>query len=122
MIAEKSIFIVSPQHQIELLDNGVIAGTNVPWKGDYSPSIDQVIAKVARVYRWCGGAIIFTGMGNDGAFGCNMLAHRGGKVWIQSPESCAIDSMPLSVKQKGCAGKIGTPEELAQQFCKTYGR
>ena len=100
VIREKTVYLISPLHQIELLEGGVLSPLPDPWGGRYRPSIDQVIAKVARVYRDRGGAIVFTGMGDDGANSCTMLHHRGGQVWIQSAASCAIDSMPVSVEKK----------------------
>lgn len=117
VIREKTIYLVSPRHQIELLEGGVLSPLpEQPWGGRYRPSIDQVIAKVARVYRNRGGAIIFTGMGDDGANSCTMLHHRGGQVWIQTAASCAIDSMPVSVEKQGCVHFSAAPEELARQF------
>ena len=117
VIREKTIYLVSPKHQIDLLEGGVLSPLpEQPWGGRYRPSIDQMIAKVARIYRDRGGAIVFTGMGDDGASSCTMLHHRGGTVWIQSAASCAIDSMPVSVEKKACVQFSAAPVELAQQF------
>lgn len=117
VIREKTVYLISPRHQIELLEGGVLSPLpDQPWGGRYRPSIDQVIAKVARIYRDRGGAIVFTGMGDDGANSCTMLHHRGGQVWIQTAASCAIDSMPVSVEKKGCVQFSAAPTELARQF------
>ncbi len=116
VIREKTIYLVPPSMQIDLLDNGVITPLPVPWKGDYSPSIDQVIAKVARVFADRGGAIIFTGMGDDGARSSKLLHYRGGEVWVQSAGSCAVDSMPVSVQAIMQAGEEGEPAQLARKL------
>lgn len=116
VIREKTIYVVSPEQQFELSDGGVISPLSEPWGGRYRPCIDQVIAKVARVYRNRGGAIIFTGMGDDGASSCTLMHHRGGQVWVQHFATCTIDSMPVSVTKKGCVSFSGKPEALAQQF------
>src|SRR5690606_21365580 len=110
----------SPQHQVELLEGGVLSPLPEPWGGRYRPSIDQVIAKVARIYRDRCGVIVFTGMGDDGANSCTMMHHRGGQIWIQTAASCAIDSMPVSVEKKGCVHFSAAPAELAQQFVKLH--
>lgn len=120
VIREKTVYLVSPQHQFELLEGGVLSPLPEPWGGRYRPSIDQVIAKVARIYRERGGAIVFTGMGDDGANSCIMLHHRGGQVWIQTAASCTIDSMPVSVAKKGFVHFSAAPAELAQQFVKLH--
>ena len=117
VIREKTVYLVSPRYQIELLEGGVLSPLpEQAWGGRYRPSIDQVIAKVARVYRDRGGAIVFTGMGDDGARSCTMLHHRGGTVWTQTAASCTIDSMPVSVEKKGCVQFSAAPAELARQF------
>lgn len=115
-VAEKCLYVVSPEHQIELLESGTIAATQKVWSGRFKPSLNQVIAKVARVYGAKGGAIVFSGMGDDGADSCKMLRHRGGQIWVQSPETCTVDSMPVSVMGRGCHHLQADPRALAQQF------
>lgn len=115
-IQEKSIYILSPEFTLDILQPGVIAPSNAPWSGCYKPSINQVIAKVARVYGAKGGAIVFSGMGDDGAKSCQLLHHLGGQVWVQSLASCALDSMPKSVTALGCVQHNGTPQQLARQL------
>lgn len=116
VIREKTIYLIAPQHQVELLEGGVLSPLPEPWGGRYKPSIDQVIAKVARVYRDRGGVIVFTGMGDDGANSCTLLHHRGGQVWVQSSASCTVDSMPVSVEKKVNVHYSGTPADLARRF------
>lgn len=116
VLREHTIYILSPIHQIDLSDSGILSPSQEPWEGRYRPSINQVVAKVARVYRQRGGVIVFSGMGDDGADSCGMMHHRGGQVWIQSPETCAIDSMPVSVAKRGLARLSAAPGELAKQF------
>lgn len=116
VIREKTVYLVPPSMQIDLLESGVITPLPVPWKGDYSPSIDQVIAKVARVFADRGGAIIFSGMGDDGARSSQLLHYRGGEVWVQSASSCAVDSMPMSVQAIMQAGEEGEPAQLAKKL------
>ena len=120
VIREKTVYLISPSSQIELLDNGIITPTGKPWEGDYSPSIDQVIAKVARIFANRGGAIIFTGMGDDGTRSSKLLHYRGGEVWVQSADTCAIDSMPTSVLAAMNSVQQGNPHELAKKLVARY--
>ncbi|RMD68151.1 MAG: chemotaxis protein CheB, partial [Gammaproteobacteria bacterium] len=76
----------------------------------YKPSIDDLILQVAERYGPRGGAIIFSGMGEDGVRGCLALAARGGRVWIQTPESCLADALPRAVGKRVPPEVTGTPE------------
>ena len=57
-----------------------------------------------------------TGMGNDGAIAAPRLAAQGAAIWAQSADSCAVSSQPDSVRETGCVGYSGTPEQLARQL------
>ena len=81
----------------------------------YSPSINQIIADVAARYGAQAGAIIFSGMGDDGVSGCRELAARGGQVWAQDAASCEISSMPDKVRASGVVGYSGAPPDLARR-------
>jgi len=115
MIAN-TVTVVPSHHQVELLEDGTLVTGEQPWRGEYRPSIDQVVATVANCFCEKSGVIFFSGMGNDGMTGARLMSRRGGQVWIQEPESCASDSMPYSIKQTDCVNKIGSPKELAQFF------
>lgn len=116
VLRERTVYITPPSHQVDLLDGGILTPVHKPWAGGYSPSIDQVIAKVARVYAHNGGAIIFTGMGDDGARSCKFMHFRGGQIWVQNSASCAVDSMPVSVQSYMSPDQEGTPQQLASQL------
>lgn len=116
------LYVVSPNQALDIVTPGRITPKQQPWAGRFTPSINQVIAKVARVYGAQGGAVMFTGMGEDGARGCQLLHHLGGQVWIQTPASSAIDSMPRSVERLGCTRFAGNPKELAQALQRRLNR
>lgn len=116
-IAAKHLYLISPDAQVEVTEGHMLVPTDAPWIGPYSPSANQVIAKVARVYGSAAGAIVFSGMGDDGAKSCQYLKGSGGKVWIQSPITCTVDSMPSCVKSNGRIDFEGSPEKLGQHFC-----
>lgn len=87
----------------------------------YHPSIDDVLQTVADRYGSAAGAIIFSGMGADGARGCVDLAEVGGTVWAQGAESCIISSMPDAARRSGAVSFSGTPEVLAQRLIEFVG-
>ena len=118
----KHIYLVPPAQQLEFDETGCMFVRNAPWAGDYAPSINQVMARVAKAFGKHSGAIVLTGMGDDGAATAKLVALSGGQVWVQSPESCTIDSMPNKVIETEVVSFVGTPQQLAEQFCREYTR
>lgn len=116
LVKEKSIYVVSPNHQLNFNEVGLMRPIKEAWVGPYCPSVDQVIARVARNFGKSSGAIIFSGMGNDGALSCKYMKNNGGTIWAQTPSSCTVDSMPVSAIETGSVTFKGTPEKLAEQF------
>ncbi len=116
LVKEKTIYIVSPDHQLNFNEVGLMLPVKEAWVGPYCPSIDQVIARVARHFGKNSGAIVFSGMGNDGALSCRFMKNTGGTVWVQTPNTCTVDSMPVSTIETGSVTFNGTPEKLAEQF------
>lgn len=110
------ITLISAERQVDILENGTLLVSEKPWSGFYAPSIDQVVANVARIYRGHSGLIVFTGMGDDGAASARLIKQQGGQVWVQSPESCTSSSMPEATLATNCVSFSGTPKELALQL------
>ena len=118
VLCDNTITLVTADCSVNIHDNGTLVVSKNPWGGCYSPSIDQVTANVARVYRQRSGIIIFSGMGDDGAASSRLIKQQGGKVWVQSPEQSTIASMPEAAIAAGTVSFIGTPPELADALAK----
>lgn len=115
VLEANSLTLVTARDSVEILANGtLVVNYGQSWKGSYAPSIDQLAANAARIYRERCGLIIFTGMGDDGAASCRLVKQVGGKAWAQSPDDCTSDSMPVSALATGCVSLSGTPEYLAR--------
>lgn len=80
------------------------------------PSIDAVMEEVARHFPGRCGAVVFSGMGDDGRRGCEAVGRAGGTVWAQDSASCAIDSMPLNARATGWVSRVAPPEALAAEL------
>src|SRR5690606_26281434 len=102
VLQRDSVTLVTAERRVDILENGTLVMTQEPWGGCYAPSIDQVVANVARSYRERCGLIIFTGMGDDGAVGSRLVKQQGGQVWVQTPDSCASPSMPEAALATRC--------------------
>lgn len=120
MLYSGCVYIVSPAFQFEITSTGVMHPVSDAWIGPFSPSVDQVMAKVARAYGKTSGAIIFSGMGDDGAKSCHYMKHSGGQIWVQSPESCTVDSMPASAQATGCVSYSAVASQLAVHFASRH--
>ncbi|HEX5513253.1 MAG TPA: chemotaxis protein CheB [Gammaproteobacteria bacterium] len=79
----------------------------------YLPAIDRLMEEVAHRFGRRSGAIVFSGMGDDGARGSVAIVRAGGMVWAQDAASCACDSMPNCARATGAVTRDGTPEQLA---------
>jgi chemosensory pili system protein ChpB (putative protein-glutamate methylesterase) len=86
------------------------------WRGHYAPSIDQLANRLAQLYREDCGAIIFTGMGDDGARGCSAIKEYAGQVWVQDPLECTVPAMPQAVIQRCETDFIGSVNQLASRI------
>ena len=78
--------------------------------------IDQILRSVAVFYGRRSGAIIFSGIGEDGSRGCTAMNEYGSEIWVQSDESCRFSSMPHYIHQSCDVVFSGTPEQLATRL------
>jgi chemosensory pili system protein ChpB (putative protein-glutamate methylesterase) len=110
------VLVVPTGGRLELDENGRILLTKKSWSGPYNPTINDVMAAVAKFHGDHAGAILFSGMGNDGAMGAVAIHDAGGYVWAQDEDSCVISSIPDSARRVGVVSFSGTPGELAQRL------
>ena len=107
------VLIVPNDRQLIVDSKGVVVLRELPEPGEYRPSIDRVLQDVAERFAAGAGAIIFSGMSDDAATGCRAIAAAGGRVYVQSPDSCVVSTMVEGVLETGVVQFEGTPEELA---------
>lgn len=109
--------IVAPcEGEIAFDEEARVVVTGRPWEGPYAPSIDQVMNNVSQRFGPDAGVILFSGMGNDGSIAGPQVVARGGVVWAQTAETCAVSSQPDSARDTGCVSYSGSPENLALQL------
>lgn len=115
VIAENDVAVIANETWIDVQPNGTLTvNENRAWPGAYSPSINQVFANVARRFGDQCGAIVFTGMGNDGADSLRLIRQQRGRVFAQSPETSTIAAMPEAAIASGIVECIASPEGLAE--------
>jgi len=113
------VVLMPVEHEWAFESTGVLTELDTPWPGPYGPCIDKVLLNTADRYGAQCHAILFSGMGNDGAIAAPLLKAYGSQIWVQESTSCANSSMPDSVAATGCASFCGTPEQLAGELVKT---
>jgi len=114
------VILTPADKQLSITNDGFLALTQAPPATIYSPSIDNVMAEVARCYGQNAGTIVFSGMGDDGARGCESIAEAGGIVWAQDIASCVVSSMPDQARKTGKVSYSATPEQLATHLYDFY--
>ncbi|MEX0605746.1 MAG: chemotaxis protein CheB [Marinobacter sp.] len=118
-VGNGDVILLPVEHEWTLDEDGRLVEKAAPWPGPYGPSIDQVLLNVANHYGGRCHAIVFSGMGNDGAIAAPLLRAYGSKIWVQDSASCGNSSMPDSVADTGCSSFTGTPVQLARELVKT---
>jgi chemosensory pili system protein ChpB (putative protein-glutamate methylesterase) len=112
---------ITPVNRRILLDrNGCVLLKPTDPKSIYTPSIDAVMVDMAVRYGSRSGAIIFSGMGQDGMQGCRVMAARGASVWAQDSASCVVSGMPDAARRSGVVSFSGTPEQLAEKLAERF--
>jgi two-component system chemotaxis response regulator CheB len=92
----------------------IIVRILAPSKDDkYIPSVNAMLASVARVYGHRALAVVLTGMGNDGSQGVVKIKDAGGGVLAESEESAVVFGMPREAIAKGVVDKIVPLEKMA---------
>lgn len=114
------VILTPADKQLSITEDGFLALTQAPPATIYSPSIDNVMAEVARCYGDKAGTIVFSGMGDDGARGCEAIADGGGIVWAQDIASCVVSSMPDQARKTGKVSYSANPEQLAKHLYEYY--
>lgn len=82
----------------------------------FCPSVDPMLASVARSYGDGAIGVVLTGMGRDGAAGAADLAKAGGELLVQDPDSAVIWGMPGAVANQGIANLVAPPIAIAQHI------
>ena len=116
VIRHNEVIVMPVNERLTVNPIGAIELEPIKKEQQYSPSINMVLVDMLEKYGKKTGAIIFSGMGDDGLKGCQQLHNKGAMVWTQSSESCVISSMPENIVQKGIVSFTGSPKKLAEKL------
>lgn len=88
----------------------------------HRPSIDVLFRSAARYVGGDALAILFTGLGADGAHGMRTLFDAGAWTVAQSPPTCTVDSMPRRALELGGVCCCLTPAEMSAELARFGSR
>lgn len=71
----------------------------------HRPSVDVLMASVAKAYGPRALGVVLTGMGSDGTAGLGAIKEAGGRTLAESEDSCVIYGMPKAAVEAGVVGR-----------------
>lgn len=82
----------------------------------HRPSIDVMMASVAKVCGKRSLGVILTGMGADGVEGLRAIREAGGRTYAESAETCVIYGMPKAAAEAGVVDKAIPLTRMADEI------
>ena len=79
----------------------------------HRPSVDVLMASVAKAYGEHAMGIVLTGMGSDGVEGLRAIRDAGGMTLAESEETCVIYGMPKAAIEAGVVDRAVPLPEIA---------
>jgi len=87
-----------------------------PHSALHRPSVDVLMASVARAYGGQAVGVVLTGMGSDGVEGLRAIREAGGRTLAESEESCVIYGMPKAAAEAGVVDRVVTLPRMADEI------
>jgi two-component system chemotaxis response regulator CheB len=103
-------------------DQVVLRITDDPAENSCRPSVDYLFRSVAEVYGGRSVGVIMTGMGNDGALGCQWMKDCGASIVAQSEATCVVFGMPRRPIEQGIADVVAPLDRIAAEITRLAGQ
>ena len=82
----------------------------------HRPSVDVLMASVAKAYGPRSLGVVLTGMGSDGVEGLRAIRQTGGRTLAESEESCVIYGMPKAAVEAGVVDRSVPLARMADEI------
>jgi two-component system, chemotaxis family, protein-glutamate methylesterase/glutaminase len=82
----------------------------------HRPSVDVLMASVAKAYGARSLGVVLTGMGSDGVEGLRAIRLTGGRTFAESEESCVIYGMPKAAVEAGVVDRCVPLGRMADEI------
>lgn len=106
---------------VQMLDQVVIRLKSPTKDEKYIPSVNAMLASVARVYGMRALSVVLTGMGNDGSIGVRKVKEAGGVVLAESEESSVVFGMPREAIATGVVDSVVHLDQMAAKILELCG-
>jgi two-component system chemotaxis response regulator CheB len=115
LLAGRVLICPGDRHlKVRRMEHGNVAIlVDQPRVNGHRPSADVLFHSVAGEFGGKSIGILMTGMGEDGAVGLGAIQAAGGFTIAQSPDTCAVDSMPSAAINRGFAQRVVSLPGLA---------
>jgi two-component system chemotaxis response regulator CheB len=113
------IYIAPGDFHMTIQRRGVtptIALNQDPPENSCRPAVDVLFRSAASLYGPHLLGVVLTGMGQDGLRGCEDIAERGGRIFVQDEASSVVWGMPGFVARAGLAQKVLPLESMAVEI------
>jgi two-component system chemotaxis response regulator CheB len=87
-----------------------------PQEALHRPSVDVLMASVAKAYGARATGLLLTGMGADGVEGLRAIRAAGGVTLVESEETCVIFGMPKAALEAGVVDRVLPLHRLAEEI------
>jgi two-component system, chemotaxis family, protein-glutamate methylesterase/glutaminase len=94
-----SVYLARDGADLEVQAKGILSVA--PPSSLHCPSADRLLASIAQVHGVRGGALVLTGMGDDGAAGVARVVAMGGVALAQDKASSVVYGMPRCARLAG---------------------
>ena len=115
----RSALLAPGGRHLRLAADGRTTLTDDAAVGGLRPRADLLIQDAARTYRERLLLVVLTGMGNDGLAGAREVHRNGGRILVESEESCTVYGMPRAIVEGGLADEVmdlsRLPEAIAAE-------
>jgi two-component system chemotaxis response regulator CheB len=82
----------------------------------HRPSVDVLMASVAKLYGAHALGVLLTGMGSDGVEGLRAIRDAGGRTMAESEASCVIYGMPKAAIEAGVVERVVPLPRIADEI------
>jgi two-component system, chemotaxis family, protein-glutamate methylesterase/glutaminase len=109
--------VLAPPNYHLLVEPDHVLALSVDAPVNYArPAIDPLFESAATVYGRGLLALVLTGANRDGAAGAVAVRRRGGRVWVQEPESAYSPEMPAAALAVAGADAVLALPDMARRL------
>jgi chemotaxis response regulator CheB len=108
--------IVAPTERHLICRNDRFVLDDGPKIYSQKPAVDQLFATAAPIYRQSLVGILLTGIGADGATGCQDILQYGGYTLVQDEATSVVYGMPKAAFERGAASRVLPVQDIGPQL------